>query len=109
MDDQQRLQDFLKQAGSVDGLGGRPDRALPAELQRSTSFSAFASPSRVRIAMFDAKSYDLRSFARSNDGPFAVQTTETSLNVETAQAATGCMVACIFVNVRCDEAVIVDT
>lgn len=106
MDDQGRLQDVLKRVESFEGLDEHRYQRVLAELERPATRSGHDADGRLRIAMFDAKSYDLKSFAASNDGTFAIQAIETSLNVETAQAAAGSQVVCIFVNDRCDEAVI---
>jgi len=106
MDDTARLKDFLERTEALSGLEEARYQRLIAELDRPVSREGYDRQDRFRIAMFDAKSYDLESFGRANDGQFAIQPIETALSVDTAAAAAGSKVVCIFVNDRCDEEVI---
>lgn len=55
--------------------------------------------SRLKIAFFDAKDYDIESFNRANaDGQFEISFFETRLNEDTAKLAQGYDVVCVFVN-----------
>jgi len=106
MDDQQRLQEFLHRAGQLGGLDvGRFERLL-AELERPADADGCDERGRMKIAMFDARSYDVDSFERRNQDRFAIHAITASLNEDTARAAAGCRVLCIFVNDRCDAAVV---
>ena len=57
----------------------------------------------VKIAFFDAKSYDRESFDRENGKfGFDIRYYKDRLTARTAQLAMGCDVACVFVNDECD-------
>jgi D-lactate dehydrogenase len=106
MNDHERLQDFLDRATSVGGLDQRRYERLVAELERAVPAQGYDDQGRLKVAMFDAKSYDIQSFEQCNNGRYAIHAIQPSLNGDTAHAAAGCRVACIFVNDRCDAAVV---
>lgn len=61
----------------------------------------------VRIAFFDAKSYDIESFNEVNkDYNFDIRFYQERLSMSTVPLAKGADVVCIFVNAECDAAVI---
>ena len=106
MNDQERLKAFLESASSVEGLDQRRFDRLMTELKRPVAAAGYDTNGRLKVAMFDARSYDIASFERSNNGRFQIHAIRASLNQDTVHAAAGCKVACIFVNDRCDEPVV---
>ena len=61
----------------------------------------------VRIAFFDAKSYDIESFNKVNeDYNFDIRYYQERLSLSTVPLAKGADVVCIFVNAECDARVI---
>ncbi len=106
MNDQDRLRAFLDKINSVDGLDEQRFQRLSAELDRPANRAGYDDQGRLKIAVFDAKSYDIQSFDRQNNGRYALHPIRASLNVDTAYAAEGCRVVCIFVNDTCDAAVV---
>jgi len=106
MNDQERLQAFLDRATAVGGLDQSRYERLIAELERVVPAPGYDDQGRVKVAMFDAKSYDVRSFGQCNHGRYAIRAIRASLNADTVHAAAGCLVACIFVNDCCDAAVV---
>ena len=56
--------------------------------------------------MFDAQSYDIASFDQCNNGRYALHYIQASLNRDTAHAAAGAKVICIFVNDTCNAEVV---
>ena len=61
----------------------------------------------VRIAFFDAKSYDIESFnAVNKDYNFDIRYYQERLSISTVPLAKGADVVCIFVNAECDAQVI---
>ena len=54
--------------------------------------------SKIRIAFFDAKDYDIESFNKSNRKNIEIKFFETKLSETTAALAAGCDVVCVFVN-----------
>ena len=106
MNDQDRLAAFEDKIKSLDGLDERRFQRLTAELERAADRAGYDDQGRLKVAMFDAKSYDLQSFDRRNDGRYAIHSIRTSLNADTAHAAQGFKVVCIFVNDTCDTPVV---
>lgn len=61
----------------------------------------------LRIAFFDAKSYDIESFnAVNKDNNFDIRYYQERLSISTVPLAKGADVVCIFVNAECDAQVI---
>ena len=61
--------------------------------------------SEIKIAFFDAKPYDKKSFDKANeDFGFAITYLETRLDAQSAELAHGADVVCAFVNDRVDAA-----
>lgn len=61
----------------------------------------------IKIAMFDSKDYDQTSFEQSNERKnFKIKFFTTRLNEDTASLASGCDVACVFVNDTVNKEVI---
>ena len=61
----------------------------------------------IRIAFFDAKSYDIESFNEVNkDYNFDIRYYQERLSISTVPLAKGADVVCIFVNAECDAKVI---
>lgn len=62
---------------------------------------------KIKIAFFDAKEYDERSFAEANqDGTFEIRFYETKLTEDTCPLAAGCDAVCVFVNDDINRSVI---
>ena len=106
MNDQERLAAFLDVLRSVDGLDQQRFDRLTAELERVADRAGYDEQGRLKVTLFDAKSYDTRSFEQQNNGRYAIRSTTASLNEATAHAAKGAKVVCIFVNDTCDEPVV---
>ena len=106
MNDQERLAAFLDKIKSVDGLDERRFQRLTAELEQAADRVGYDDQGRLKVAVFDAKSYDIQSFDRRNNGRYAVHSIRASLNEATAHAAEGYKVVCIFVNDTCDAPVV---
>lgn len=106
MNDQERLAAITRRLAALDGLDEPRYRQLAAELDRPPSKKGFDEQGRLRVAVFDAKSYDIQSLERANNGRFALHPISTALTLDTVQAADGAKAVCVFVNDTCDEAVI---
>ncbi len=106
MNDEERLVAFLDRLKSVDGLDEQCFQRLSAELERVNHQVGYDDHGRLKLAVFDAKSYDIKSFEERNNGRHAIQPVKASLTENTARAAEGCKVVCIFVNDTCDAPVV---
>ena len=106
MNNQQRLDEFMKKVAAVEGLEPERYERLMKELQRPVRKAGYDDAGRLKVALFDARSYDIQSFEGRNDNRFAIHAIQPSLNVDTVHAATGCRVVCIFVNDQCDAPIV---
>ena len=106
MNDQERLLVLVDRLKDFKGLNERSFERLMLELQRTKNRAGYDEQGRLKIAMFDAKSYDDESFRRSNQGRFTIHSIQTSLNQDTVYAAEECKVVCIFVNDECDAGIV---
>jgi D-lactate dehydrogenase len=106
MNDQERMSAFKERLNRVEGLDESRFERLIQELDRASSRTGYDDQGRLKVAMFDAKSYDIESFQRHNNGRFAIHAIQASLNEDTVPAAAGCQVVCLFVNDTCDAAII---
>jgi len=106
MNDQERMSAFKERLNRVEGLDESRFERLIQELDRASSRTGYDDQGRLKVAMFDAKSYDIESFHRHNNGRFAIHAIQASLNEDTVPAAAGCQVVCLFVNDTCDAAII---
>lgn len=104
--DRERLEDFIAQLQSQSGLNPLKYERMLAELHATQPLDGHDSEGRRQIAFFDAKHYDLNSFSARNDDSFQLIAIESPLNEQTASAAAGCKVVCIFVNDEAHEPVI---
>lgn len=107
MDDFQRKQDFLARLQQLPGLDEATYATLLNELPRGDRHHAGAAhAARVRVAMFDAQSRDIQAFDAANRGRYAWHYVRAALTSDTAYAAQGSRVVCIFVNDTCDAQVV---
>src|SRR4029450_11443638 len=105
MNDRERVESLVDRIRSLAGLDEERFQRLRGELDRREGRFGYDEGGRLKLALFDAKSYDIGSFEGRNDGRFAIDPIEASLNEATAPAAEGHKVVCIFVNDTCDAKV----
>ena len=106
MNDKDRLSAFLDKVKDLDGLDEETDRRLTAELQRRSTKFGYDEQGHLKIAFFDAKSFDITSFNSCNHDRYALQYVAAPLERDTVAAAVGHRVICIFVNDTCDARVV---
>ncbi len=106
MDDQERREALIERLKLMRGLDDATYRRVCAELRENRDFSGCDEAGHVRVTLFDAKPRDQESFDRVNQGRFSLHYVHASLTVDTAHAAQGAKVVCIFVNDTCDAPVV---
>jgi len=106
MNDQERLQVLLTSLQQLDGLDEERFRRLTNELAHHRTTAGYDAQGRLNVTLFDAKSYDVESFDRRNNGRHALHYVEASLTRDTVYAAEGSKVVCIFVNDTCHASVV---
>lgn len=104
--DRERLAAFLQKIKSLDGLDEERFQRLSAELEGRHDRMGYDNQGRLKVALFDAKSYDIESFDRNNKDRYALHYIRAPLNLDTVRAAHGSKAVCIFVNDTCDSPVI---
>jgi hypothetical protein len=88
MNDQERLKAFLDRAANVESLDQPRFDRLIAELERPQTVEGYDEDGCLKVAMFDARSCDIQSFERRNDGRLAILT-----SVQLADCVLGCRCA----------------
>ncbi len=106
MTDQERLESFLEHLQSLEGLPEDQYHRLMAQLKGAIVEDGCDDRGRLRVVMFDTKSYDEESFQRLNQGRFAIEFIKPRLGPHTAQAAAGAKVVCLFVNDDCNAEIV---
>ncbi len=102
MDDRQRLAQVREQLGRLKGLDDERFQRLTSLLDAMTGNDGCDDQGRLKVTVFDAKSYDTEFLNQANRERFALRYVRAALNRDTAQAAEGSKVICIFVNDMCD-------
>jgi D-lactate dehydrogenase len=102
MNDQERLADLRTRLAALNGLDAQRYQRFLEALAREPLRAGYDERGRLRVAFFDAKSYDIESFEQRNGDRFALQYVRASLGHDTAPAAMDCKTVCIFVNDVCD-------
>ena len=106
MDDRDRKEKLVERLKLLRGLSEHAYRRMLTELEQSSDRSGYDEAGQVRITLFDAKTRDRESFDAASDRRFALHYVRASLSIDTAYAAQGAKVVCIFVNDTCDALVI---
>lgn len=106
MNDQERLEDFIDRIQKRSGLEPVRYQRLVSELESVQAEPGFDEQGRFKLAMFDAKGYDMDSFERHNAGRLSIHPIPARLDRETVAAAADFQAICIFVNDQCDAEVV---
>jgi D-lactate dehydrogenase len=106
MNDQERLKLLQGTLQQLNGLDEERFQRLTAALQPPCNRDGYDDQGRLRVTLFDAKSYDMDSFDRHNNGRHAIHYVEASLNRDTVRVAEGSKVVCIFVNDTCTAPIV---
>lgn len=106
MDDQHRLQKFYEALNETRGLDVSLYDRLMEMIGQTNRSDGHDEQGRLKIAMFDAKKYDMESFQQENADRFDIHPLEFSLSLKTATSALGFKVVCVFVNDTVDAEVV---
>lgn len=105
MNDAQRLAQIKALLNNQSGLDATTFEQLNQVLTHHSHSNA-DEHRLLKVAFFDAKSYDLAAFEQQNHQRFVIIPIDVPLSESTAVLANGCDVACLFVNDQGDEAAI---
>jgi D-lactate dehydrogenase len=106
MNDEQRLAEVRNRLENLEGLDEERFQRITAELTRIPNRHGYDDQGRLKIAFFDAQSYDIESFDRQNGDRYAIRYVRQALGPNTVYAADGFRVVCVFVNDTCDAEVV---
>ena len=106
MSNAKRLDAFRETLDAEKGLDAETYQRLLRDLERAKRVFGHDKDGRLKVALFDTKSYDIESFEKVNNDHFALRFIEASLNLDTASAVRGYRAICIFVNDTCDAQVV---
>ncbi len=106
MNDAERLAALAERLQSLEGLDEATFERVATALDRSQGRSGYDAKGRLKVAFFDAKTYDMASFDKANAERYEIHYISAALNRDTATAAKGHKAVCIFVNDTCDAEVV---
>ncbi|MHB8969843.1 MAG: 2-hydroxyacid dehydrogenase [Pirellulaceae bacterium] len=106
MSDRARVSALIERLKLLPRLDESTYQRLLRELEASCDRTGYDGEGHVRVTVFDAKTRDIDSLDAANRGRFLLHYVRAPLSLDTARAAEGSKVACIFVNDVCDAAVI---
>lgn len=104
--DQDRLTELKDSLDSLTDVDESLYKRLMDQIAQSSQPFGYDTKGRLRVAFFDAKSYDRASFTKLPSDRVAFQYIPASLTIDTVGAAENCKVICIFVNANCDATVV---
>jgi len=88
------------------GLSASAYQQIIEALEVQKESFGFNSKKQLKVAMFDARSYDIAAFETEPHSHIQAINIQTSLNRVSAIQAKGCLAVCVFVNDDCSEPVI---
>lgn len=98
--------DLQNMLGKLDTLKSSDYQEIVTILKNSTNTAGFTSSGKLKVAMFDAKKYDIEAFTKQNHFKIEITPHDSPLNEQSAILAKGSQVVCIFVNDICNAAVV---
>lgn len=97
---------FRKLLKKSEGIDASAYELIIKAMEQTEEPNGHDEQGRLKIAMFDAKKYDLESFSRENQQRFDIHPFEFSLNAHSASSTAGFKVICVFVNDTVDAEVV---
>ena len=104
--DRERRDLLIERLRQRDGVSTAEYDAALAALEAAPHGFGYDVEGRLRVAVFDARSYDIEHLSRANDGSLAFTFLPAALGPDTASSAAGFLAVCLFVNDRADAAVV---
>jgi D-lactate dehydrogenase len=106
MDQRTRLQALLEKLEALDGISERSFQAIAHELDNEHTQFGYDEDGKLKVAMFDARAYEIEAFNKANSSAIVLNASPTALDIKNVKLAQGCKVVCIFVNDRCDADIV---
>jgi D-lactate dehydrogenase len=102
----QRLNDVNQLLAQHEGISGSTYQQIIEALEMQSATFGFNSKKQLKVAVFDARSYDIAAFNAEKHAHIQAINIQSSLNEVSAIQAKGCLAICVFVNDDCSEPVI---
>jgi D-lactate dehydrogenase len=102
----QRLNDVNQLLAQHEGISESTYQQITEALEMQHETFGFNAKKQLKVAMFDARSYDIAAFNAEHHAHIQAINIQSSLNEVSAIQAKGCLAICVFVNDDCSEPVI---
>ncbi len=102
-------QNAIQLKAKLDGFNELSDEVYQKilnALEEHSTMPGFTKDNKLKVAMFDAKNYDLDAFRQANNKEIELLAHQVPLDQRTAMLAKGSKVVCVFVNDSLDKSVI---
>jgi D-lactate dehydrogenase len=106
MSDRERISALIDRLKLLPRLDEGTYQRLLRQLEESRDRTGYDGEGHVRVTVFDAQRRDVESLDAANRGRFLLHYVRAGLSADTARAAEGSKVACVFVNDNCDADVL---
>jgi D-lactate dehydrogenase len=106
LSDSGRRDRLIERLKALDGISQAAFRAATEALDAAPHRLGYDVQGRLKVAVFDSRSYDIEYLTHANQDRFALTFLPSALDIDTAGSAAGSMAVCLFVNDHADAAVI---
>ncbi len=104
--DKERMKFVNDLLATYEGISDAAYQQIIEALEVQHESFGYNAKKQLKVAMFDARSYDIAAFNSESHSHIQAINIQTSLNEVSAIQAKGCLAVCIFVNDECSEPVI---
>ena len=104
--DEERIKFVNELLASYKGISAAAYQQIIEALEVQQESFGYNAKKQLKVAMFDARSYDIAAFNLESHSHIQAINIQTSLNAVSAIQAKGCLAVCVFVNDECSEPVI---
>jgi D-lactate dehydrogenase len=106
LSDRERRDRLIERLQQREGISSQEYQSAIEALAAAPQRFGFDVQGRMRVAVFDARSYDIDYLSRANAGRLAFTFLPSALSLDTASSAAGFLAVCLFVNDQADAPVI---
>ncbi|AEP30894.1 2-hydroxyacid dehydrogenase [Brumicola nitratireducens] len=104
--DKERMKFINELLAQYEGISAAAYQQIIEALEVQQESFGYNAKKQLKVAMFDARSYDIAAFDGEFHSHIQAINIPSSLNLVSAIQAKGCLAVCVFVNDECNEPVI---
>jgi D-lactate dehydrogenase len=104
--DKERMKFVNELLAQYEGISAAVYQQMIEALEVQHESFGYNAKKQLKVAMFDARSYDIAAFNGESHSHIQAINIPSSLNVVSAIQAKGCLAVCVFVNDECNEPVV---